>query len=410
MKNNIKALISIMLLSGLSLLGQTNDVSYLRSQKISTEVKPSFVQLEPRIINNAGPEFQAQALKMKKIITQYNQLVYEKKLKEATRIVELYFPKSEIEYISSKGHSIISEYHINIDQSVQEIPKVVPKKVTKIFENETDELYILTYENNTQVETTWSHPFFIINKGWTEAKDIKVGDYSQTTNGKLKITKINIEKLDKPIKVYNFEVEDNHNYFVSKDGILVHNQNKGIYGRPTKEELLTSSGGGGGGGGPGLGIAIAQGVKSLYLTAGYYYGQASSAISNQINRFFSRGGSSIVGESNAIIAEKGYIDPQKVRFVQDSIKSEFKDGKKLKDAVDALKNGKMKVDEFPPIRIFNQDGKIYSLDNRRLEVFKQAGVSKIPYQRATEQELTKELPYKFTTTNDGISIKIRDSK
>nr|WP_228423898.1 hypothetical protein [Chryseobacterium carnipullorum] len=32
-----------------------------------------------------------------------------------------------------------------------------------------------------------------------------------------------INFLDEKVKVYNFEVEDNHNYYVSEKGILVHN-------------------------------------------------------------------------------------------------------------------------------------------------------------------------------------------
>lgn len=32
-----------------------------------------------------------------------------------------------------------------------------------------------------------------------------------------------IKFLDEKVKVYNFEVEDNHNYYVSEKGILVHN-------------------------------------------------------------------------------------------------------------------------------------------------------------------------------------------
>ncbi len=290
MKIKTKLIIPLLVILGFQIFGQSN-------------------RFEPKIINNVGPKYAAQAQKMKRVITSYNQFVYERKFKEATWVTEHYFPKSEIEYIAKHGHSIISEYHVNEEvQTVKFEPEIVPKKVTKVFENETDELYILTYENNTKIETTWSHPFFIVDKGWTEVKDIKIGDYSQTVDGKLKITKIDIRKLEKPIKVFNFEVEGNHNYFVSNYGILVHNQNKPDYGKPIKTEYIT---GGGGGGGPGLGIMIGQGIKSLYLTAGYYYGQASNAISNQVNRLFNRGGTSIVGETTAVetraylIAEEG---------------------------------------------------------------------------------------------------------
>ena len=37
------------------------------------------------------------------------------------------------------------------------------------------------------------------------------------------VTKVEKEYLDEPIKVYNFEVEDFHTYYVSEKSILVHN-------------------------------------------------------------------------------------------------------------------------------------------------------------------------------------------
>ncbi|NLK94876.1 MAG: hypothetical protein GX275_06760 [Clostridiales bacterium] len=54
-----------------------------------------------------------------------------------------------------------------------------------------------------------------------------------------------MEKLDEPIKVYNLEVEDNHNYFVSESMVLVHNscdddgeaEPKNIPGRGDQKEV-----------------------------------------------------------------------------------------------------------------------------------------------------------------------------
>ena len=39
----------------------------------------------------------------------------------------------------------------------------------------------------------------------------------------IEVLDVVIEKLDEPIKVYNLEVEENHNYFVSESKVLVHN-------------------------------------------------------------------------------------------------------------------------------------------------------------------------------------------
>ena len=50
------------------------------------------------------------------------------------------------------------------------------------------------------------------------------GDKLRLYNGELlEIERIEVEYLDEVIKVYNFEVEDWHTYFVSDSEILVHN-------------------------------------------------------------------------------------------------------------------------------------------------------------------------------------------
>ena len=72
--------------------------------------------------------------------------------------------------------------------------------------------------------TTPNHPFWVVNKGWIEAAELNVGDILTQYNGSyVLVTDISIELLDSPIKVYNFEVEDWHTYFVGSEKILVHN-------------------------------------------------------------------------------------------------------------------------------------------------------------------------------------------
>jgi hypothetical protein len=94
-----------------------------------------------------------------------------------------------------------------------------------------------------------------------------------------------------------------------------------------------------------------------------------------------------------------------VRFSQDSIGAEFSDGRSVAEVIDDLKFGRTNADEIPPIRIFERDGKKYTLDNRRLYVFQQAGVD-IRFQRATAAEVENQ-SWKFTTQNDGTSIVVR---
>ncbi len=64
-----------------------------------------------------------------------------------------------------------------------------------------------------------------MSKGWTEAGNLKVGDILINSNNvEQKITKIERIENNETIKVYNLIVEDNHDYFVGLDSILVHNK------------------------------------------------------------------------------------------------------------------------------------------------------------------------------------------
>ncbi len=65
----------------------------------------------------------------------------------------------------------------------------------------------------------------------------------------------------------------------------------------------------------------------------------------------------------------------------------------------------VKPEEVPPLRLVFRDGYFFSLDNRRLEGFRRAGIS-IPWRMATEEEIAFE-SWKFTSKNGGISIKVR---
>lgn len=74
------------------------------------------------------------------------------------------------------------------------------------------------------INTTLSHPFYVVDKGWVIAKDLIVGDVFKLANGEeTEVKVLSTEELENQINVYNFEVEDWHTYFVSGLGVLVHN-------------------------------------------------------------------------------------------------------------------------------------------------------------------------------------------
>ena len=99
------------------------------------------------------------------------------------------------------------------------------------------------------------------------------------------------------------------------------------------------------------------------------------------------------------------LNPQSIRFSQASIKATFQDGTSIDDLVAKLRDGRIRPQDIPAIRVFVRDGKLFTLDNRRLEAFRRAGVD-VPVRMASPQEMADEA-WKFTTHNDGASVRIR---
>jgi hypothetical protein len=102
------------------------------------------------------------------------------------------------------------------------------------------------------------------------------------------------------------------------------------------------------------------------------------------------------------------MDPYDARFSQASIRRAFRDGRTIDDLAEDLRSGRLTPEDIPPIRLVERDGKLYTLDNRRLEAFRRAGVN-IRYRMATEEEAVGEA-WKFTTRNDGASVRVRGER
>ena len=123
-------------------------------------------------------------------------------------------PIEEIEV----GDKVLSE-----DETTGE---VAVKTVTETYVNETDELIHIGVNGET-ISATPTHPFYVDKLGWTLARSLRAGDVLVLSNGELVTVEwVQHEILESPIKVYNFEVEDFHTYFVGENRVLVHNMCK----------------------------------------------------------------------------------------------------------------------------------------------------------------------------------------
>ena len=107
------------------------------------------------------------------------------------------------------------------------------KEVANTFVRESGELVHITV-NGEEITTTPTHPFYVPQKGWTDAIRLRAGDRLQLLNGEyVVIEQVQHEILETPVTVYNFEVEEFHTYYVTGSAILVHNANCGDVSRMT---------------------------------------------------------------------------------------------------------------------------------------------------------------------------------
>ncbi len=102
------------------------------------------------------------------------------------------------------------------------------------------------------------------------------------------------------------------------------------------------------------------------------------------------------------------VDPSSIRFTQSSVGNTIgtpNGPRPLRKLVKDLVGDRISADDLPPIRVFEKDGLMFTLDNRRLKAFQVAGklINTVP---ATAEEVAKE-SWKFTTRNKGIRAKVR---
>jgi len=103
--------------------------------------------------------------------------------------------------------------------------EVAEKTVLETYVRETMELLHLRIGGEV-IKTTVDHPFYVKDVGFVEAVNLQVGDKLVDSKGNVLVVEEKKLKITgKPVKVYNFKVNDFHTYHVGNKGILVHNAN-----------------------------------------------------------------------------------------------------------------------------------------------------------------------------------------
>lgn len=81
--------------------------------------------------------------------------------------------------------------------------------------------------NGEEIITTETHPFYVNNRGFVNAGELAIGDELLDSNcNVLLVENFDVELTEKPVTVYNFQVEDFHTYHVCTLGVLVHNASR----------------------------------------------------------------------------------------------------------------------------------------------------------------------------------------
>ena len=107
----------------------------------------------------------------------------------------------------------------------EETKEVELKEVKQTFKTNPIKDMVKVTVNGAVVESTSKHEYYVVGKGWTAAHELKEGDVL-VNSAKEEVKVEDVELIisnGNPVTVYNFEVEDNHNYFVGVEGVLVHN-------------------------------------------------------------------------------------------------------------------------------------------------------------------------------------------
>ncbi len=122
------------------------------------------------------------------------------------------------------------------------------KTVTQTFTSTHEEVVKVTHSGGQTITSSVGHRYYT-QRGWIGAEDLRAGDILQLVNGETVVVElVQHELLENSQTLYNFEVKDNHNYYVGesvetnvKDFALVHNKNCSASTKPNQDHHFLSN-------------------------------------------------------------------------------------------------------------------------------------------------------------------------
>jgi len=113
-----------------------------------------------------------------------------------------------------------------------ETGETAEKSVVETYIRESAKL-VHVWIDGEETLVTPDHPYWVPEKGWVSAGELVAGDQLRCPGGELAtVQKTELEELDTPVTVYNFQVADFHTYYAGSVCVLVHNAGDS-YQRPS---------------------------------------------------------------------------------------------------------------------------------------------------------------------------------
>ena len=130
---------------------------------------------------------------------------------------------AETEVLSSEGEKAIEEVAVGdlVWAYNEETKQEGLYPVSHLFTRIAPESILITAGDEV-IEATTEHEFYVDSKEWVKAEDLSVGD-ELVQHGGNTITLTALQRREDDTRVYNFEVDKAHTYYVSEEGVLVHN-------------------------------------------------------------------------------------------------------------------------------------------------------------------------------------------
>lgn len=99
----------------------------------------------------------------------------------------------------------------------------------------------------------------------------------------------------------------------------------------------------------------------------------------------------------------GDLGPFDIRFSQPTVSHNLSEGGTITDMIEGLRTGELDVSQIPAIRVIEHNGMRWSLDNRRLLAFREAGLQSIPLRFVSLNEplIGEMFKQRFNPINDG---------